>query len=719
MKCCLWLCLFLPFIVSAQTQVAINVKDKGNGESLPSVTILMDSVFATTTDNSGVAGVSLTNGRHLLSFLMTGYQRLDTVLSMPGPQRLDIQLAFEEKGLEEVTIVASTRNNQNIENSPLKVEVLGPEEMSEEASIKPGNIASILGDVSGIQIQQTSAASGNSNVRIQGLEGRYTQILRDGMPLYDGFSGGFGILTIPPLDLRQIELIKGSASTLYGGGAIGGLINLISKRPKYDQTFDALVNYTTLREFNGNLFASKRNDRVGYTLFAGYNRQDAVDVNNDGFSDVPDAQSIMVHPRLFWYPNGKTMVSVGYSGTFDDRTGGDMQVLKGHADALHRYFEQNISQRHTGEYLAEYAADKGARYTFKGTVSNFNRAFESDRYALQATQLSYYSEASAMFPLKNDNLVAGINIVGDDYQTIMPANALLKTYANFTAGAFGQYSKHIKEHTIIDAGLRFDEHATYGLFVLPRIAGFHRFSEAWATRAGFGMGYKTPNPFAQQNIDYNVLSFLPVGDDVKPEISYGYNAEVNYRHKWGEETTLFINQAFFLTQVQRPIMVGTGPFGDLILVNAKYALLSAGSDTYIKLDIHHWELYAGYTYTEPRNDNMPVSQGYIPLTPKHRFAFVMAKEIGEKWRTGVEGSYTGFQYRYDGTTTPGYWFLAAMVQRNVSKHFIVVLNGENLLDFRMSKVESLYVGSITDPVFKPLWAPIDGRVINLSLRYKI
>src|ERR1700744_913759 len=117
----------------------------------------------------------------------------------------------------------------------MKVEVIGSEDMREENTIKPANIASILGDVSGVQIQQSSAVSGNTNVRIQGLNGQYTQILRDGMPLYDGFSGGFGILQIPPLDLKQVELIKGSASTLYGGGAIAGLINLISKRPTEEQ----------------------------------------------------------------------------------------------------------------------------------------------------------------------------------------------------------------------------------------------------------------------------------------------------------------------------------------------------------------------------------------------------------------------------------------------------------------------------------------------------
>jgi iron complex outermembrane receptor protein/outer membrane receptor for ferrienterochelin and colicins len=79
----------------------------------------------------------------------------------------------------------------------------------------------------------------------------------------------------------------------------------------------------------------------------------------------------------------------------------------------------------------------------------------------------------------------------------------------------------------------------------------------------------------------------------------------------------------------------------------------------------------------------------------------------------------GSQYRYDNTKTPGYFFAAGMIQYKAGSHIILVLNGENLLDYRMSKIESLYNGSITNPMFKPLWAPIDGRVINLSIRWKL
>ena len=248
---------------------------------------------------------------------------------------------IREKKIDEVTIVASSRTQQKIENSPQKVEVLGKEEMQEESAIKPAGIGSILGDISGVQIQQTSAVSGNSNVRIQGLDGRYTQILKDGMPLFDGFSGGLGVLNIPPLDLQQVELVKGSASTLYGGGAIGGLVNIISRKPTVKQELTVLANYSTLDEKNLNMFASKKFKNFGYTIFVGKTLQNAQDVNKDTFSDVPKLNSLVIHPKLFFYPSVNSEISLGWSGTFENNIGGDINVIKGNTDQIHQYFEKN------------------------------------------------------------------------------------------------------------------------------------------------------------------------------------------------------------------------------------------------------------------------------------------------------------------------------------------------------------------------------------------
>src|SRR5258708_33397991 len=130
----------------------------------------------------------------------------------------------------EVTI-SSTRSNRTSRNLPTHVELINGEELEEKGNMKPGDIRMMLNESTGIQTQQTSATSANASIRIQGLDGRYTQILKDGFPLFTGAANGLGLLQTPPLDLRQVEIIKGSSSTLYGGGAIAGLINLISKTP--------------------------------------------------------------------------------------------------------------------------------------------------------------------------------------------------------------------------------------------------------------------------------------------------------------------------------------------------------------------------------------------------------------------------------------------------------------------------------------------------------
>ena len=137
--------------------------------------------------------------------------------------------------------------------------------------MKPGDIRMMLNESTGIQTQQTSATSNNSTIRIQGLDGKYTQIIRDGFPLYSGFSEGLGLLQIPPLDLKQVEVIKRSSSTLYGGGAIAGLVNLISKIPKDKRELDFIVNGTSALGLDASGFYSQKSKKMGTTLFASYN----------------------------------------------------------------------------------------------------------------------------------------------------------------------------------------------------------------------------------------------------------------------------------------------------------------------------------------------------------------------------------------------------------------------------------------------------------------
>lgn len=714
------LLLFLSFsslCANAQYSFKAIFKDAENKQPLTGVVINDRRGKGAVSDENGKAVIdNLPAGKYTFYISYLGYKPDSVIAILPDAAEHKIDLHSTGKELEEVTVVASTRTNDRIENAPIKVEVIGKEDLEEENTIKPSNIASILGDVSGVQIQQTSVVSGDANIRIQGLGGQYTQLLRDGMPLFDGFSGGLSIMQIPPLDLKQVELIKGSASTLYGGGAIGGLVNLISKRPGDEQEAVLTLNQTSLGESDINTYFARRYHKIGYTFFASYAHQNAIDVNNDGFSDISQFNTVVVHPRLFLYPDDKTTITVGYEGTFENRLGGDMKVINGATDSVHQYYERNITQRNTGELIVERTLPGNAKLNIKGSASSYTRNIEASLYDLKANQFNYYSEASVFIPHKQNSFVGGINATGYNFSNLHSENIALGNYGTNTLGAFAQYTAHLPLNTTAEAGLRADHNDTYGNFILPRIALFHRFNETWATRAGIGFGYKTPDPLAQQLIDYPIEEIQPLPAGIKAERSVGYNIEGNYKKDFNDEANLFINQAFFLTQINSAVVATQAANGNVFFSNADKPIISRGSDTYLRLKINDIELYAGYTYTDVERKYLQTNQ-FMPLTPRNRIAFTALKEFDEKWRIGIEGSYYGQQYRDGDTKTPAYVLMALMLEHKFGKKITLVANAENLLNYKQSNVESIYTGPITDPTFKPLWAPIDGHVINLSLRY--
>ena len=126
----------------------------------------------------------------------------------------------------------------------MRVEVLDREEIEEKMLMTPGDIVMMLNEMGGMRVQATSPSLGAASVRIQGMRGRYTRFFSDGLPLF-GEVGGLGLLQIPPMDLGQVEVIKGVASSLYGAGAMGGVVNLVSRRPAREPERELLFNRST------------------------------------------------------------------------------------------------------------------------------------------------------------------------------------------------------------------------------------------------------------------------------------------------------------------------------------------------------------------------------------------------------------------------------------------------------------------------------------------
>lgn len=705
-------------VTNAQHKLSCIVQDAGTAEKLQGASVAINRLkTGGTADSAGKVTLSnIPGGRQVIRFSMIGYTDKTIELVFPlGDTVVLVEMDKAEEKMDEV-IVSSLRTQSRIENLPTKVEVLGAEEVNEEVGIKPGNIASLLGDIAGIQTQQTSAATGNTEMRIQGLPGKYTQLLKDGMPLFGGYSGSFSILQIPPLDLKQIEIVKGASSTLYGGGAIAGMINLISKRPKenvFEKTI--LLNQSTLKESNVNIYLSNRKNKSGYTFFAGMNYQRPVDVNKDGFSDVPDIKGFFIHPTLFLYPNKQNLISIGYNGVFEDRKGGDMLVLKDKADNQHQYFDQNKLFRNTADINWENKISSNDLLTIKATGSWLNRKIITHLFGMNARQLSWFSEASYLKKMKANDLVAGINITGEDFTKKLPDSTQLNNYDNTTLGVFVQDDWRIDNRFTLEAGFRFDYHNQYGNFALPRLSLLYKISSFFTTRLGGGLGYKIPTVFNSDIDDRDYPHLLPLMN-VKAEESTGANWDVNY-HRHVNAWDITINQMFYITGISHPIVQGNTTNGNISFANAGKNINTKGFETYIQLQHEALEIYLGYTYTLAKKlyDN---AQRYLSLSARNKFASVLAYELTDHFRAGIEAAFTGKQYLDNGTRTPAYPFVAAMMRYDIHL-FSFVLNCENLLDYRQTKKEDIIILPIANPSFKQLWAPIDGRVVNLSMRIKL
>ena len=396
LKCAIvFLILIIPGLASGQSSLELIVKDSITHETLTGVTIIADSgTYVQNTDINGKAEFKFPDfGNHLIEFKLIGYKQCKKKFKVENgvSESKEVLLSPNQQELEEVT-VSVTRTNSRLEDLNTKVEVLGKEEMDEESALVPGSVASILGDLSVITVQRTNLTNGNDAIRMQGLDPRYTQLMRDGIPLYGGFSGSLGVLAIPPLDLKQVEIIKGSSSTLYGAGAIGGLINFISREPADSFSTTFLLNSSTLREYNVNSFTSGKSGKVGFSLFAGYNKKTAADPDHDGFAEVPEVADITLNPRIFWELSRHTTMNAGWMNTVSTRKGGDLYAISNGADSLHPYLINDDTRRNVFDFQLKSEMTPHQLLTAKGAWCYFQRKLKEPNLLFQGNQHSGYFE---------------------------------------------------------------------------------------------------------------------------------------------------------------------------------------------------------------------------------------------------------------------------------------------------------------------------------------
>ncbi|TCC82698.1 TonB-dependent receptor [Pedobacter hiemivivus] len=716
--------LFCTATAFAQNTFKAVIKDAKKNQPLPGATVkVLGTSLGTTSDQTGsVIITGVPSGKQVIQYSYVGFQTKTDTLTFPlvetVPVTVLLEAAEKDEELEEV-VVSATRSSRTIDNIPTRVEVIAGEELDEKGNMKPGDIRMMLAESTGIQTQQTSATSGNSSIRIQGLDGKYTQIIRDGFPLYSGFSGGLGLLQIAPLDLQQVEVIKGSSSTLYGGGAIAGLVNLVSKKPTEERQLNFLLNGTSALGLDASAFYAQKFDKIGITVYGAYNKGTAYDPSDIGLTAIPKFDRFTLNPKLFFYFNEATTLSAGINATTEKRIGGDLEYVKGNGSATHSYFEQNKTGRYSSQVELDHKFSENEKLVIRNSVSYYNRSIGMPNYVFSGVQVSTYSEANYSRNGEKADWVVGANFLTDNFKEDQNSAAALRSYNYTTIGAFAQNTWNLSEKFSIESGIRGDYHNEYGFFFLPKISGLWKINEHFSTRLGGGFGYKAPTVFTEDAERIQFRNVLPIDvANTKAERSYGANYDVNYRTSLFDGKVGFsINQMFFYTRINNPILLTPVAGGNLGYVQPNGNLDTKGIETNAKITLSDFKLFVGYTYADVNQHTGGTSAAY-PLVSKHRLNNVLMYELEDQWKIGLEAYYFSKQKLNNGAVGKSYWTTGFMAEK-LWERFSIFVNFENFSNTRQTKFDTIYTGTITDPVFRDIYAPVDGFVVNGGVKIKL
>jgi iron complex outermembrane receptor protein len=236
-------------------------------------------------------------------------------------------------------------------------------------------------------------------------------------------------------------------------------------------------------------------------------------------------------------------------------------------------------------------------------------------------------------------------------------------------------------------------------------------------RLGGGLGYKTPTVFNEAAEKVQFQNILPINEhSANNERSAGSNLDFNYRTNLGD-VGFTVNQLFFYTRLNKPLVLTNTTGNNYEFVNANGYIDTKGMETNLRFTYSDFKLFVGYTYADV-NSHFNNIKSWFPLTARHRLNNVLMYEKEGKLKVGLEAYYFSPQKLSDGATGKAYWLNGLMVEK-LWKNFSVFINFENIFDTRQTKFDTIYTGSITNPSFRDIYAPVDGFVVNGGIKIKL
>jgi iron complex outermembrane receptor protein len=679
------------------------------------VLIRSDSVSATT-DANGRARLVLPVGRRELFLTRIGFVPKRVLVTVVADSAISVTVDVAMEGMMptmEPVRVSATRLERLVERSPLRVEVVDEMEVDENTLMAPSGITMLLNETPGLRVHHASPTLGTGSVRILGLSGQYTALLADGLPLYGGAASALGPLDISPVDLKRVELIKGAASSLYGGQALGGVINLISKPPTGQS--ELLLNRRTMGVTDAATWLSRRfSEHSGASLLVSGTIQDAADPDGDGWGDQARARRWGVRPRFsFDDTSGRSLfLTAGYG--YDDRQGGTLGTALAPNAAP---FREGLTGRRFDAGLSWRMprADSGhVAVRLAWSTNRRERAFGSG--PLEADRISTgFVEVTRMAAVERGALLIGAALQLDAYH-----NQLNSSFDHdwVTPGLFVTGDRDIGPLTV-SASLRGDRHSATGFMLTERLALLARPAEEWTVRLSGGTGYAPPASMTEEveAIGLRAIEASALG----AERSLGLMLDVSGR-VFGAEFLMTsygsrVNRAIQVVDVGQPGMTGalqnsTGPTRVGGVEGA--AIWRFGGDNKFLLTYGYAR---GSRFDEQRGLREPV-----PLLNRHRVGADLMLEKPGVYRVGVEGIYHDLQWLDDNpyrTNSKPYIYAMAIAMRQFGPVELVA-NFENLLDVRQTEYDPLLRRSpgVGGRWTTDVWAPLEGFMANVALRFR-
>jgi outer membrane receptor for ferrienterochelin and colicins len=659
------------------------------------------------TDGDGHITLKVLPGPVDITVIKEGFNPVTLTASavLDRPQTISIDLE-RQTAIEEHVTVSATRTDKRIEDQAMRVEVLDAEEIEEKQLMTPGDIVMMLNEMGGLRVQATSPSLGAASVRVQGMRGRYTRFLSDGLPLFGTDVGGLGLLQIPPTDLGQVEVIKGVASALYGAGALGGVVDLISRRPPKEPGREVLVNRTSRGGTDAVVFAAQRfTERWSGTFLAGGHWQQRNDVDGDGWADLAGYSRAVVRPRVFWSDGtGRSVFATG-GGMWEQRTGGTMPsaVLPATGSP---YPESVDTARFDGGLVAQSPVAEHYVLTARVSATRKDERHARGDILEHDIQDTFFTELSLRGTAPGQTLVGGVAF---ERSTLDSRNEPHLAYSYNVPGLFLQDDIDVRRWLTLSVSGRVDVHNEFGTFVSPRVSALVR-SGGWSTRISAGSGFFAPSALTEETQAAG-LARLTIASPLKAE--RGRSASLDVTRAYGP---LSVTATVFRYDVQDPAVVDRATYTLATLVEST---INTGLETVVTIRRPPFSMTGTYTYVHSR-EGVAAERADIPLTPRHSASLVGMWESEDRGRVGLEAYFTGEQRLEDNpfrSQSAGYVLFGGLVERHLGR-VRFFLNAENLGGVRQTR---------WDPLVRPFqaadgrwtvdaWAPLDGRVFNAGIR---